>query len=96
MNEIEDLNAPKQTHLGWYVVSTWDTTIYLHDDGKIHSGTVDSCYTSSGYFPTEYDAHKCAERYYLSNCRKYPYSTLLNASQKVSECSEVMEFETNG
>jgi hypothetical protein len=94
MNDFEELNAPKQSHLGWYVVTTWGIVTYLHDDGKIHTGTEDRFYTSSGYFPSEYEAHKCAERYYLTNCRKYPYGNLLNASQKISGCSEVMEFES--
>ena len=94
MNKFEELDVPKQAKLGWYVVTMWGSVTYLHDDGKIHTGTQDAFYTSSGYFDTELEAHKCAERYYLTNSRKYPYATLLNAaSRKERTGSQVMNFE---
>jgi hypothetical protein len=93
MNEFEELDVPKQANLGWYIVSLWGPVHYLHDDGMIHIGTEDSFYTSSGYFETELEAHKSAERYYLTHGRKYPYTTLLNAAYKQqADSSQVMDF----
>lgn len=92
MNNFKDLDIPKKARLGWYVVVTATIVKYLHDDGQIHTGTQDSYYNSSGYFATEHEAHKAAERYYLNNCRAYPYMATLNASQNVNEGSRVMNF----
>jgi len=92
MNEFEELDLPKEANLGWYIVSMFGIMTYLHNDGQMHKGTQDSYYASKGYFETEYDAHKCAERYYLTHSRKYPYTTLLNRSQKVNERSQIMNF----
>lgn len=94
MNEFSELDLPKKATLGWYVVSMSGTVDYLHDDGQIHKGTCDQFYISSGYFSTEYDAHQAAERYYLTHGRKYPYTTLLNASSRavVVNNSQVMDF----
>jgi len=92
MTEFEELDLPKQANLGWYIVTMYGIVTYLHTDGQIRKGTQDSYYQSSGYFETEYDAHKCAEHYYLTHCRKYPYTVLLNGSQKVNGSSQVMNF----
>ena len=93
MNNFSELDIPKEATLGWYVVSISGTVDYLHDDGQVHKGTCDQYYTSSGYFSTEYDAHQAAERYYLTNGHKYPYTTLLDASSRVVvNDSRVMDF----
>jgi len=92
MSEFEELDLPKQTHLGWYVVTMWGIVTYLHNDGEIHKGSQDPKYISTGYFETEYQAHKCAEHYYLSHARKYPYTLGLNRSQKVNLGSQIMNF----
>ena len=93
MSNFHELDLPKEAHLGWYVISLYGINDYLHDDGLIHSGACDAYYQSSGYFTSEHEAHKAAERYYLTNGRKYPYTKLLNASfKKVYDGSQVMNF----
>ena len=92
MNEFEELDLPKEANLGWYIVSAHGIMTYLHDDGQIHKGTQDTYYTSSGYFETEYEAHKYAERYYLTHSRKYPYTQNLNSAHKMNGRSQIMNF----
>jgi len=94
MSRFCDLDAPRQATLGWYVICSAGVNDYLHDDGQVHKGTQDGFYISTGYFPSEHAAHKSAERYYLTHCRKYPYTSLLNSSQEVNEGSQIMEFES--
>lgn len=93
MNKFEELDVPKEVNLGWYVIGMFGNLQYLHDDCQLHTGVEDSYFSSSGYFPCEFDAHQCAERYYFNNCRKYPYTTLLNGSRNMNDGSQIMTFE---
>ena len=93
MSDFHELDLPKEAYLGWYILSLFGINEYLHDDGKIHQGCADAFYQSSGYFTSEHEAHKAAERYYLKNGRKYPYTKLLNdVFKNVNDGSQVMNF----
>ena len=93
MNEFNNLDVPKEAHLGWYVISLDAINDYLHDDGQIHTGVCDAHFSSNGYFPTEYEAHKAAAEYYRKNGEVYPYGPLLQAAYKeVHTGSQVMNF----
>lgn len=92
MADFKDLDAPVFAGNGWYVLSTHGINQYLHTDGQVHMGSRDLYYRSSGYFDTELDAHLTAERYYLLNGRKYPYTFSKGTPTPAGVCSQPMQF----
>lgn len=90
MNNFEILDIPKEARNGWYVVSIDNGVHYLHDDGRMHTGTEDRYSNSTGYFASEYAAGECSLRYYKYHSMVYPYT--IPDSQNVNDGSQQMNF----